>query len=70
MTISCHVSFSLRCCNADVNYTTRALDILFKLFTSWCLCIVPALFLQDMYRAIVVPRSHTLPKTPLLAHAA
>ncbi|EDR01153.1 uncharacterized protein LACBIDRAFT_312485 [Laccaria bicolor S238N-H82] len=42
----------------------KALDLLFKFFTSWCLRIVPALFLRDMYRALAVPRSHTPPKTP------
>ncbi|EDR10444.1 uncharacterized protein LACBIDRAFT_325474 [Laccaria bicolor S238N-H82] len=45
-------------------YTPRALDLLFKFFTSWCFRIVPALFLRDMYRALIVPRSHTPPKTP------
>jgi len=54
----------LRCCNADVSYTTRALDLLFKFFTSWCFRIVPALFLRDMYRAPIVPPFHTPPKTP------
>ena len=58
------MSLRLRCFNADVSYTTRALDLLFKFFTSWCFRIVPALFLRDMYRALVVPRSHTPPKTP------
>lgn len=42
----------------------KALDLLFKFFTSWCFRIVPALFLRDMYRALIVPRSHTPPKTP------
>ncbi|KAF8152932.1 hypothetical protein B0H34DRAFT_677166 [Crassisporium funariophilum] len=42
----------------------RALDLLFKFFTSWCLRVVPALFLRDMYRALSVPPSHTPPKTP------
>jgi len=42
----------------------RALDLLFKFFTSWCLRIVPALFLRDMYRALSVPPSQTPPKTP------
>ena len=42
----------------------RALDLLFKFFTSWCLRIVPALFLRDMYRALCIPPSQTPPKTP------
>lgn len=41
-----------------------ALDLLFKFFTSWCLHIVPALFLRDMYRSLSVPASHASPKTP------
>jgi len=40
----------------------RALDLLFKFFTSWCLRIVPALFLRDMCRAL--GPSQTPPKTP------
>ncbi|KIM41300.1 hypothetical protein M413DRAFT_445331 [Hebeloma cylindrosporum] len=42
----------------------KALDLLFKFFTSWCLRIVPALFCRDMYRALSVPRSQPPPKTP------
>ena len=42
----------------------RALDLLFKFFTSWCLRIVPALFLRDMYRALSVPPGYPPPKTP------
>lgn len=42
----------------------RLLDLLFKFFTSWCLRIVPVLFLRDMYRVLRVPRSHMPPKTP------
>jgi len=42
----------------------KLLDLLFKFFTSWCLRIVPFLFLRDMYRVLRVPRSHTPPKTP------
>lgn len=44
--------------------SSRALDLLFKFFTSWCLRIVPALFCRDMYRALCVPRSQPPPKTP------
>ncbi|KAJ7151924.1 fungal-specific transcription factor domain-containing protein [Mycena crocata] len=42
----------------------RVLDLCFKFFTSWCMRIVPALFLRDMYRHLGVPRAHTPPKTP------
>ncbi|KAH9474420.1 Nitrogen assimilation transcription factor nit-4 [Psilocybe cubensis] len=42
----------------------KALDLLFKFFTSWCFRIVPALFLRDMYRALSVPSSQPPPKTP------
>ncbi|KAF9555002.1 hypothetical protein CPC08DRAFT_643525, partial [Agrocybe pediades] len=42
----------------------RALDLLFKFFTSWCLRIVPPLFLRDMYRACSAPLNAPPPKTP------
>ncbi|KDR76970.1 hypothetical protein GALMADRAFT_95630 [Galerina marginata CBS 339.88] len=42
----------------------KALDLLFKFFTSWCLRIVPDLFLRDMYRALSAPASDPPPKTP------
>ncbi|PPQ92012.1 hypothetical protein CVT25_004869 [Psilocybe cyanescens] len=42
----------------------KALDLLFKFFTSWCLRMIPALFLRDMYRALCVPSSQPPPKTP------
>ena len=42
----------------------RALDLLFKFFSSWCLRIIPALFLRDMYRALCIPPSQIPPKTP------
>ncbi|KIM40989.1 hypothetical protein M413DRAFT_157684 [Hebeloma cylindrosporum] len=42
----------------------RALDLLFKFFTSWCLRIVPALFCRDMYRSLSVDGSQPPPKTP------
>ncbi|KAF9531094.1 fungal-specific transcription factor domain-containing protein [Crepidotus variabilis] len=51
----------------------HALDLLFKFFTSWCLRMVPALFLRDMYRALSGPRSQEPPKTahysPMLHNA-
>ncbi len=43
----------------------KILDLLFSFFTSWCLRVVPTLFLRDMYRAIVssdtVKTPHYLP---------
>ena len=42
----------------------RALDLLFKFFTSWCLRMIPPLFLRDMYRALSIPPTQTPPKTP------
>lgn len=45
-------------------HCNRLLDLLFKFFTSWCLRIVPVLFLRDMYRVLRVPPSHAPPKTP------
>jgi len=51
----------------------RLLDLLFKFFTSWCLRIVPGLFLRDMCRALSVPPSQPPPKTahysPMLHNA-
>lgn len=46
---------------------------MFKFFTSWCLRIVPDLFLRDMYRALATARTQTPPKTthysPMLHNA-
>ena len=42
----------------------RALDLLFKFYSSWCLRIIPALFLRDMYRALCIPPFQEPPKTP------
>ncbi|KAF5392813.1 hypothetical protein D9757_000908 [Collybiopsis confluens] len=51
----------------------RVLDLLFKFFTSWCMRIVPVLFLRDMYRYLNIPRTQTPPKTshysPMLHNA-
>ncbi|RDB17161.1 Nitrogen assimilation transcription factor nirA [Hypsizygus marmoreus] len=51
----------------------KLLDLLFKFFTSWCLRIVPDLFLRDMHRALSGHRSQTPPKTthysPMLHNA-
>jgi len=51
----------------------KLLDLLFKFFTSWCLRIVPPLFLRDMYRALSLPASQPPPKTahysPMLHNA-
>jgi hypothetical protein len=42
----------------------RLLDLLFKFFTSWCLRIVPVLFLRDMWRSLSTPPLLPPPKTP------
>ncbi|KAF8064999.1 hypothetical protein FPV67DRAFT_1671298 [Lyophyllum atratum] len=51
----------------------KLLDLLFKFFASWCLRIVPDLFLRDMHQALSTPRSQTTPKTthysPMLHNA-
>ncbi|KAG6887908.1 hypothetical protein C0992_010284 [Termitomyces sp. T32_za158] len=41
----------------------KLIDLVFKFFTSWCLRIVPDLFLRDMYETLNTPRSQTPPKT-------
>jgi len=51
----------------------RALDLLFKFFTPFCLRIIPALFLRDMCVALQIPTSQERPKTshysPMLHNA-
>ncbi|THV02241.1 hypothetical protein K435DRAFT_749764 [Dendrothele bispora CBS 962.96] len=51
----------------------RILDLLFKFFSSWCLRIVPTLFLRDMYRYLSIPRNETPAKrshySPMLHNA-
>ncbi|KAG5653175.1 hypothetical protein H0H81_001892 [Sphagnurus paluster] len=51
----------------------KLLDLLFKFFMSWCLRIVPDLFLRDMYQTLSAPRSQQPPKTahysPMLHNA-
>ncbi|GLB39659.1 putative fungal specific transcription factor [Lyophyllum shimeji] len=51
----------------------KLLDLLFKFFMSWCLRIVPDLFLRDMHQSLSTPRSQTPPKTahysPMLHNA-
>ncbi|KAG6918313.1 hypothetical protein DXG01_015405 [Tephrocybe rancida] len=51
----------------------KLLDLVFKFFMSWCLRIVPDLFLRDMYHTLSTPRSQTPPKTahysPMLHNA-
>ncbi|KAH6911585.1 hypothetical protein BKA70DRAFT_860549 [Coprinopsis sp. MPI-PUGE-AT-0042] len=50
-----------------------ALDLVFKFCTSFCLRIIPSLFLRDMYRTLSVPKSSMPPKTahysPMLHNA-
>ncbi|KAA1477277.1 hypothetical protein DENSPDRAFT_808440 [Dentipellis sp. KUC8613] len=51
----------------------RILDLCFRFFTSWCLRVVPELFLHDMCRSLSTPRNQTPPKTahysPMLHNA-
>lgn len=48
----------------------KILDLLFKFFTSWCLRIVPALFLRDMYRHLSIdPPPVTSHYSPMLHNA-
>ncbi|KAJ3560388.1 hypothetical protein NP233_g10873 [Leucocoprinus birnbaumii] len=51
----------------------KLLDLIFKFFTSWCLRLIPALFLRDMYRALSVPKNQTPPRlshySPMLHNA-
>lgn len=51
----------------------KALDLLFKFATSWCLQVDPRLFLRDMYRSLRTPQTSTPPKTahysPMLHNA-
>ncbi|XP_006455146.1 hypothetical protein AGABI2DRAFT_209475, partial [Agaricus bisporus var. bisporus H97] len=51
----------------------KILDLVFKFYTSWCLRIVPPLFLRDMYRALKIPRNQTPPRlshySPMLHNA-
>ena len=42
----------------------RALDLFFKYFASWCVRIIPGLFLRDMCHSLSVPSSRDPPKTP------
>lgn len=41
---------------------SRTLELTFKFFTSWCLRIVPPLFLRDMFRALKVPKNEPPPR--------
>ncbi|KAI0051397.1 hypothetical protein FA95DRAFT_1554474 [Auriscalpium vulgare] len=51
----------------------RLLDLMFRFFTSWCLRVIPELFLMDMHRSLSIPRSEPTLKTahysPLLHNA-
>jgi len=50
--------------NLDRKEHDKLLDLLFKFITSSCFRVVPALFLRDMYRALIVPRSQPSSMTP------
>lgn len=59
----------MRLINAETNNNSsliqfRVLDLVFKFFTSWCLRVVPTLFLRDMYRALSVPKNQPVPHQP------
>ncbi|KAI0056567.1 hypothetical protein BV25DRAFT_1920908 [Artomyces pyxidatus] len=51
----------------------KILDLMFRFFTSWCLRVIPELFLLDMHRSLSVPRSQptliTAHYSPLLHNA-
>lgn len=55
------------------NALPRILDLFFKFITSWCLRIVPPLFLRDMCRALSVPKNEIPPRqshySPMLHNA-
>ncbi|TFK73146.1 hypothetical protein BDN72DRAFT_247733 [Pluteus cervinus] len=42
----------------------RLLDLLFKFLTCWCLRIIPALFLRDMWKVLSTPAHLPPPKIP------
>ncbi|KAK0205282.1 fungal-specific transcription factor domain-containing protein [Desarmillaria ectypa] len=48
----------------------KILDLLFSFFTSWCLRVVPTLFLRDMYRAITSSGTVKTPHYSPMLHNA
>jgi Fungal specific transcription factor domain len=68
--LSFHLQSSL---HLTMSNYLRLLDLLFKFFSSWCLRVVPILFLRDMFRALSVPPSQPAPRTshysPMLHNA-
>jgi len=48
---------------------SRALDLLFKFCTSFCMRVVPPLFLRDMCHVSLAPSSQERPKTAMLRNA-
>ncbi len=48
----------------------KILDLLFSFFTSWCLRVVPTLFLRDMYRAIASSGTVKTPHYSPMLHNA
>ncbi|KAK0498680.1 hypothetical protein EDD18DRAFT_46272 [Armillaria luteobubalina] len=46
----------------------KIIDLLFSFFTSWCLRVVPILFLRDMYRAIASSGTAKTPHYSLMLH--
>ncbi|PBK66328.1 hypothetical protein ARMSODRAFT_960314 [Armillaria solidipes] len=48
----------------------KILDLLFSFFTSWCLRVVPTLFLRDMYRAIASSGIVKIPHYSPMLHNA
>ncbi|KAK0223765.1 fungal-specific transcription factor domain-containing protein [Armillaria fumosa] len=48
----------------------KIIDLLFNFFTSWCLRVVPTLFLRDMYRAIASSGTAKTPHYSPMLHNA
>jgi hypothetical protein len=50
-------------------FCDRILFLVFTFAASWCLEVIPALFLRDMYKSISVPSSRTTHYSPMLHNA-
>ncbi|KAK0498673.1 fungal-specific transcription factor domain-containing protein [Armillaria luteobubalina] len=50
--------------------SSHIIDLLFSFFTSWCLRVVPTLFLRDMYRAIASSGTAKTPHYSPMLHNA